>query len=153
MSTATERIHADHTTTKRLGHWTTADHIEVRARGGAVVVDLRSPGIPDEVEIHVELHRAVVKLLVSEDAAVDHWDLQWTAKGRVKDAQAPAGVTHRRVRLTGSADNSEVRIHRGGVATVSAMLSRAYLRDLRSARKEGRLPMIDDPARTSDSSR
>ncbi len=138
-TTATERSHAD--------------HIEVRARSGAVVVDLRSPGIPDEVEIHLELHRAVVTLLVPEDAAVDHWDLRWTAKGKVKDAQAPAGATDRRIRLTGSADNSEIRIHRGGVAIVSAMLSRAYLRDLRSAHKEGRFPMIDDPARTPDPSR
>jgi hypothetical protein len=152
MPTTTERVHADHTVTKRLGHWTDSDHVEVRARGGAVVLDLRSPKIPDEIEIHVELRRAMVKLLLPEDAVVDHWDLRMPARGKVKDSHrgsAPSGTADRRIRLVGLADDSEIRIHRGGVAIMSAMCSREYLRDLRAAHKEGRHPTIDDPARTS----
>ncbi len=152
MSITTERVHADHTVTKRLGHWTDSGHVEVRARSGAVVLDLRSPNLPDEIEIHLQLRRAMVKLLVPEDATVDHWDLSLPAKGRVKDAHgatAPGGATPRRIRLTGLAEDSEIRIHRGGVAALSAMCSREYLRDLRAAHKAGRYPSVDDPARES----
>jgi hypothetical protein len=95
----------------------------------------------------------MVKLLVPEDAVVEQWDLRWTAKGKVEDAQAPSGATTRRIRLVGCADNSQIRIHRGGVAIVSAMLSREYLQDLRAAHQDGRYPTIDDPARTAGLSR
>ncbi|RAG80311.1 hypothetical protein DN069_38830 [Streptacidiphilus pinicola] len=142
-----ERIHVDHSVTKRLGNWTSADTFEIKARGGGVVVDLRSPGIPAEVEVRVEMQRAMVKLLVPEDATVDQWDLRWSGKGKVKDGQAPAEPGLRRIRLVGTAADSEIRVHRGGVAMVSAMMSREYLDDLRRARKEGRLPVIDDPTR------
>ena len=177
QDTFAERIHVDHAVTKRLGNWTSADTFEIKARGGSVVVDLRSPAIPAEVEVRVEMHRAMVKLLVPQDATVDQWDLRWSGKGRVKDGQAPAGRTStgqssagqtstgrtstgqsstgrtstgqcvRRIRLVGTAADSEIRVHRGGVAVVSAMLSREYLDDLRRARKEGRLPVVDDPTR------
>lgn len=152
QDTFAERIHVDHAVIRRLGNWTSADTFEIRARGGSVVVDLRSPGIPAEVEIRVQIQRAVVKLLVPEDASVDQWGLQWSGRGRVKDGQAPTGRTPadraaRRIRLVGTAADSEIRVHRGGVATVSAMLSREYVEDLRRARKEGRLPVVDDPTR------
>src|SRR5579884_4353179 len=77
---AVERVHADHAVAKRLGNWTRADRFEVRARSGLVVLDLRSPDLPDEVEVRVELQRATVKLLVPDDAQVEHWDLHWTAR-------------------------------------------------------------------------
>ncbi|MFF2148422.1 hypothetical protein [Kitasatospora sp. NPDC058190] len=147
---AVERIQADHAAVKRMGHWTEARRIEVRARRGAVVLDLRSPNIPDEVEIHLELQRAMVKLLLPEDAGLDHWDLRWSARGKVKDHQAPAEAGARRVRLTGTVSDGEIRIHRGGVAIVSAMLSREYLDDLRAANREGRMPIVDDPSRTAN---
>lgn len=94
-----EQIHADHVSVKRLGHWTSADRYEVRARNGSVVLDLRSPGLPAEVEIRLRLDHAVVKLLLPEEATVEHWDLAWTGRGKVKDAQAAsrpkAGKTQR----------------------------------------------------------
>ncbi|WP_042367786.1 hypothetical protein [Streptacidiphilus neutrinimicus] len=146
-SAGTERIHVDHTVTKRLGNWTSADTFEIKARGGSVVVDLRSPNIPAQIEVRVEMQRAMVKLLVPEDAKIDQWGLQWSGRGKVKDGQAPTHETSRTIRLVGTAANSEIRVHRGGVAMVSAMMSREYFDDLRRARKEGRLPVIDDPTR------
>jgi hypothetical protein len=150
-TTAVERIHADHTVTKRLGNWTRAGRLHVRARRGLVVLDLRSPGLPDEIEVTAELQRATVKLLVPDDAVVEHWDLRWTARGKVKDAQG--GLTEerdgaRRIRLTGVATDSEVRVHRGGIAILDAMWSRAYLQDVRRAHKTGGRPTVDDPTRT-----
>ncbi|MFE9446755.1 hypothetical protein [Streptomyces sp. NPDC006739] len=150
---ATERVHADHATAKRLGNWTRAGRIQVRARRGLAVLDLRSPGLPDGIELHLELQRATVKLLVPEDAVVEHWDLRWSARGKVKDAQGrtaeeSALARTRRIRLTGVAADSEVRVHRGGIAVLSAMCSRAYLQDLRLAHRTGGHPTVDDPARS-----
>jgi hypothetical protein len=145
---AIERIHADHAVAKRLGNWTRAGRFEVRARRGLVVLDLRSPDLPDEVEVHVELQRATVKLLVPDDAPVEHWDLRWTARGRVKDASASASPGQaRRIRLTGVSTDSEVRVQRAGVAMLTAMCSREYLKDVRRAHKTGGHPTVDDPAR------
>ncbi|MEV5721396.1 hypothetical protein AB0L41_46700 [Amycolatopsis mediterranei] len=147
--TATERIHVDHSVAKHLGNWTRADHIEVRARRGAVVVDLRSPDLPDEIEIRLDLHHAMVKLLVGDDVTVSRWDLGWTGKGKIKDSGRVPATGTRTVRLLGAAADSEVRVHRGGIAILSAMCSRAYLQDLRRARATGDAPTVDDPARTS----
>jgi hypothetical protein len=153
---AVERVHADHAVAKRLGNWTRTGRFEVRARSGLVVLDLRSPDLPDEVEVRVELQRATVKLLVPDDAQVEHWDLHWTARGRVKDAAAaaaPAQTAHaagaRRIRLTGVSTDSEVRVQRGGVAILTAMCSREYLQDLRRAHQTGSHPSVDDPARAA----
>ncbi|MFJ6838270.1 hypothetical protein [Streptomyces sp. NPDC091209] len=148
----TERIHSDHDLVKHLGNWTEAGRFEVRARQGAAVLDLRSPDLPDDVEIHLDMDRAMVKLLVDDDATVDHWDLSWTARGKIKGSRSPAtgaGTAGRRVHLSGSAANSEIRIHRGGIAILSAMFSRAYVQDVRHAHKTGGVPTIDDPARST----
>lgn len=142
-----ERLQVDHGMTKRLGHWTSANRFEVRARSGAVVLDLRSPAIQGDVEIRLDLHRSVVKLLLAEGDQVDHWNLGWTGKGRVKDDQRPVSASGRQVRLVGSANDSEVRVHRGGIAILSAMFSRAFVQDLRQARKDGTYPTVDDPTR------
>jgi hypothetical protein len=153
VGAAVEQIHADHATVKRLGHWTRAGSFEIRARSGSVVLDLRSPDLPSEVQIRLQLDHAVVKLLLPDEATVEHWDVAWTGRGKLKDAQAAArrlerpaeGV--RRVRLLGSAGGSEVRVNRGGMATLTAMCSREYVHELRQARKEGTYPTIDDPTR------
>ena len=68
-------------------------------------------------------------------------------KGRIKDDQRPASATGRQIRLVGSASDSEIRVHRGGIAILSAMFSRAYVQDLRQARKNGTHPTVDDPTR------
>ncbi|MEU6784306.1 hypothetical protein ABZ912_34345 [Nonomuraea angiospora] len=143
-----ERIHTDHAVTRRLGNWTTAGRFEVRTRYGQTTVDLRSPGLPAEIELRLDLDRGVVKLLVPEDATVEHQDLRWSGRGRVKDHQAPAEGTARRIRLTGRAAGSEIRVRRGGVAILTAMLSPEYVRDVRQAHRNGTHPTVDDPART-----
>jgi hypothetical protein len=142
-----ERLHADHGVTKRLGRWTSASQFDVRVRYGVLVLDLRSPEIEGDVEIRLDLHRSTVKLLLAEDDQVDHADLGWTGRGRVKDDQRTAGLAGRRIYLAGHASNSETRVHRGGIAILSAMFSRAFIQDLRQARKNGGYPTVDDPTR------
>ncbi|MER6565428.1 hypothetical protein ABT288_04390 [Streptomyces sp. NPDC001093] len=152
MKTATplesaERIHADHATVKRLGHWTEATEFDVRARRALVVLDLRSPqiGWDEPVTLRLELVSGAVGLLLPEDTAVDCWDLAFARRGRVKDAQPGAGPAL--LRLTGEVTDGEIRIRRGGIAQLTAMCSRAYLDDLRRAHREGGLPSVDDPNR------
>ena len=144
-----ERLHVDRKVIKRLGRWTGASRFDVRVRGGVLVLDLRSPEIRGDVEVRLDLHQATVKLLLAEDDQVDHWDVSWTGRGQVKDDQRPAGRAGRRVHLAGEANNSEIRVHRGGIAILSAMLSRAFVQDLRRARKNGGYPTVDDPARAA----
>ncbi|MBB5778106.1 hypothetical protein [Nonomuraea jabiensis] len=144
----TERIHTDHAVTRRLGNWTTAGRFEVRTRYGQTTLDLRSPGLPAEIEVRLDLDRGVVKLLVPEDATIEHQDLRWSGRGQVKDHQAPAEASARRIRLVGRAAGSEVRVRRGGVAIITAMLSPEYVRDVRQAHRNGTYPTVDDPART-----
>ena len=145
----TERLHVDHAVAKRLGRWTSANQFDARVRYGVLVLDLRSPDVKGDVEVRLDLQRSTLKLLLAEGDQVDHWDLDWTGRGRVKDDQRPAGPDGRRVRLSGRAENSEVRVHRGGMAALSAMFSRAYVQDLRQARKNGRYPAVDDPTRAA----
>ncbi|MFC7263271.1 hypothetical protein [Streptomyces lutosisoli] len=146
----TERIHSDHDLVKHLGNWTEAGHFEVKARHGAAVLDLRSPALPDDVEIHLDMDRAMVKLLVDDATAIDHWNLRWTDRGKIKDSQPSSTgdkAAGRHIHLSGSATNSEIRIHRGGIAILSAMFSRAYVQDVLRAHKSDGVPTIDDPAR------
>ena len=144
-----ERLHVDHGVTKRLGRWTSASRFDVRVRHGVLVLDLRSPDVKGDVEVRLDLQRSTLKLLLAEGDQVDHRDLDWTGRGQVKDDQRPAGPAGRRVRLAGHADNSEVRVHRGGMAALSAMFSRAFAQDLRQARRNGRYPTVDDPTRAA----
>jgi hypothetical protein len=146
---AAERLHVDHGVTKRLGHWTKASQFDVRVRSGVLVLDLRSPEVTGDVELCLDLHRSTVKLLLAEGDQVDHWGLGWSGRGRVKDDQRPAEPGGRRVRLSGHAETSEVRVHRGGMAALSAMFSRAYVQDLRQACKNGSYPTVDDPTRAA----
>ena len=157
------RLHADHIAIKRLGNWTTAERFEVRARRGSVVLDLRSPRLPaGELVVELDLDRAMVKLLLPDDAVVDQRDIVWSGSGKVKDGVGqqnarraaahrnedpePAGDV-RRVRLTGRIHSGEVRVARGGVAMLAAMFSREYVEDVKRARREGAWPTVDDPAR------
>jgi hypothetical protein len=143
------RILADHRAQKRLGNWTTSRDFEIRSRRGRVVLDLRSPQIPEgDIQIDLDLDRSAVTLLVAEDAVIDHWDLAWTGRGRVKQTfHHPAASAGRRVRLTGHISGGEVRVHSGGIAQLSAICSREFLADARRAHADGRLPTLDDPAR------
>jgi len=149
ISREAERLHVDHAVAKRLGRWTSASRFDARVRSGVLVLDLRSPDVKGDVEICLDLQRSTLKLLLAEGDQVEHWDLGWTGRGQVKDDQRPAGPGGRRVRLAGHADHSEVRVHRGGMAALSAMFSRAFAQDLRQARKNGGYPTVDDPTRAA----
>ena len=144
-----ERLHVDHAVAKRLGRWTSASQFDARVRYGVLVLDLRSPDVQGDVEVRLDLQRSTLKLLLAEGDQVDHWDLDWTGRGRVKDDQRPAGPGRRVVRLAGHADTSEIRVHRGGMAALSAMFSRAFAQDLRQARQNGGYPTVDDPTRAA----
>jgi hypothetical protein len=136
--------------TKRLGNWTTARRFQVRARRGATVIDLRSPRIATgDIELDLDIDHGLVKLLLPTDATVDQWGLRWTGSGKVKDGEGGLARGGRHVRLTGRIASGEVRIHRGGMALLSAMFSRAYLEDLKRVHREGGTPTVDDPTRTA----
>jgi hypothetical protein len=142
------QIHADHDSVRRLGTWTTARAFEVRARRSRVVIDLRSPRIPDgDIEVDLHLDHATITLLVGEETVIDQWDLAWAGRGKVKQTyhHNPAGAG-RRIRLTGQARHGEVRIRSGGIARLTAMCSREYLADARRAHAVGGGPTLDDPA-------
>jgi hypothetical protein len=144
----TEPIRAHGTTVKRLGHWTTAQHLDVRASSGAVTLDLRSPQIAaGDIEIDLDVDHAMVKLLVPEGAVIDSDEVRRVGRGRVKDWTGTAAPDGRRIVLHGELRSAEVRIHRGGIAILSAMCTREYLADALAARREGRFPTIDDPSR------
>jgi hypothetical protein len=144
-----ERLHVDHAVAKRLGRWTSASRFDARVRYGVLVLDLRSPEVTGDIEVRLDLQRSTLKLLLAEGDQVDHRDLGWTGRGRVKDDQRPAGPGGRVVRLAGHADTSEIRVHRGGMAALSAMFSRAFAQDLRQARTNGGYPTVDDPTRAT----
>ncbi|MFQ6397914.1 hypothetical protein ACLMAJ_31295 [Nocardia sp. KC 131] len=146
--TAATRIHVDHEAAKRLGNWTDANTFEVTARYGSLVIDLRSPQITGDIAVHANLDHAMVKLLVPDDAVIDQADLEWTGRGRVKDFARPREVAGRVIRLTGTSTRSEFRIHRAGIAVLSAMFSREFFEDARRANREGRTPTVADPAST-----
>ena len=142
------RIPANYTVAKRLGNWTIARRFQVRAHYGHAMLDLRSPQIPaGDVEVDIDLDHAMLKLLVPGDAVVDDWELQRIGRGRVKDSEAPNAPEGRRIVITGQMRHGEIRVHRGGIAILSAMCSREYLADLRRAHKQGGHPTVDDPAR------
>jgi hypothetical protein len=141
------RIRGHHGVVKKLGHWTTARRFDVRASRGAVVLDLRSPRIAaGDIEIWLDIDHATVKLLVPDDAIIDD-DLRRVGRCRVKDWTGKGAPGGRRILLLGQMRGAEARVHRGGVAILSAMASRAYLTDARRARRAGRYPTVDDPAR------
>ena len=149
-STEPVRVAANYTVTKRLGNWTPADRFQVRSHRGHAVLDLRSPDIQaGEISVDIDLDHAMLKLLVPDDAVIEDWDLQRAGRGRVKDAEGGRATGGKRVVLTGQMRHGEIRVHRGGIAMLSAMFSREYVADLRRAHREGGMPTVADPARTA----
>lgn len=140
------RIAAHQRTVKQVGHWTEAREFEVRSHRGATVLDLRSARIPEgDIHIKVDLDHAMLKLLLPDDAEVVDWDLRRSGRSKVKDGAAPDRATGRRTVITGEMRQSEIRVNRGGVAVLSAMLSREFIADARRAHREGRTPDVADP--------
>jgi len=150
ITTTTEpvRISAYSDNVKKLGDWTDANRFEIRARHGYALLDLRSPRITGDIEIHVSTTRSAIKLLVPEDVIVDQWDLTFHGRGTVKDWERGQGAGPRRIRLVGEIENGEVRIARGGIAILTAMFSREFLEDCKRAHREGGRPTVHDPADT-----
>jgi hypothetical protein len=147
-------IRAHSRVVKKLGHWTSARQFDVRASRGVVVLDLRSPRIAaGDIEISLDIDHAVVKLLVADGAVIEDGDIRRIGRCRTKDWTGVSATGGRRVVLSGEMRRAEVRVHRGGVAILSAMCSREYLADALAARREGRYPTIDDPARSAGESR
>jgi hypothetical protein len=152
-------IRAHGAVTRRLGHWTVSRDFDVRASRGVVTLDLRSTQVPPgDIEIHLDIDHAVVRLLVPDGAVVDSDEIRRVGRGRVKDWFCPAGGSGgsspgastaggRRIVLGGEMRHGEVRVYRGGIAILAAMGSREYLADARRARREGRLPTTCDPSR------
>lgn len=147
-------IRAHSRVVKQLGHWTRARQFDVRASRGAVVLDLRSPRIAaGDIEVRLDIDHAIVKLLVPDGAVIEDGDTRRIGRCRVKDWTGISAAGGRRVVLSGEMRHAEVRVHRGGVAILSAMGSREYLADALRARREGRFPTIDDPTRYAGESR
>lgn len=161
----TVRISADRSSVRRLGHWTTARRFDVRASRGSVILDLRSHRIePGDIQVILDVDHAMVKLLVPEDAVVDHDEVRRAGRCGFVDWSGAPAPDGRVVRIAGSMRSSELRINRGGIAVVSAMLTGEYLADLRrafrtarvtsledvrTAYREGRWTTIDDPGRSA----
>ncbi len=138
-------IQAHHVTVKKLGYWTTSRAFDVRASRALVVLDLLLPRIEGgDLEIHLDIDHATVKLLVPDGANIDDADLRRIGRGRVKDWTGVGAPGGRRIRLVGEMRNAEVRVHRGGVAILSLMLSRKHVREVREAHREGRLDYLHD---------
>ena len=160
----TVQIRAHGRSIRRLGHWTTARRFDVRASRGSVVLDLRSPRIePGDIEIALDIDRSMVKLLVPEGALVDHDEVRRVGRCGFVDWSGGPAPEGRVIRIGGEMRGSELRINRGGIAIVSAMLTREYLADLkrafranhvtsladvRTAYREGHWTTIDDPGRS-----
>jgi hypothetical protein len=147
-------IRAHSRVVKRLGHWTCARRFDVRASRGVVVLDLRSPQIAaGDIEVSLDIDHAVVKLLVADGAVIEAGDARRIGRCRIKDWTGVSAADGRRVVLSGEMRKAEVRVHRGGIAILSAMCSREYLADALAAHREGRYPTIDDPTREAGESR
>jgi hypothetical protein len=150
MTTTTQpaRLLIDHDDVKKVGHWTTERAFDVKIRHGAATLDLRSHQIPDgDVEINVDIDHGMLKLLVPDGATVDSWDVTFVGRGRVKDWQrAEARSDGRVIRLVGSIRRGEVRINRGGIAVLSAMMTKEFIADARRAHQAGTTPVVADPS-------
>jgi len=136
-------ITAHHRSIKHLGYWTTSRRFDVRASRGLVVLDLLLARFdPGDIEIHLNIDHATVKLLVPDGARIDDDDPRRVGRGRVKDWTGTSAAGGRRIHLLGEMRNAEVRVHRGGVAILSLLCSPRHIRDVRLAHKEGRLDYL-----------
>ncbi|KOV88137.1 hypothetical protein ADL01_02645 [Streptomyces sp. NRRL WC-3618] len=143
----TVRVEVFYTTEKKLGHWTEARRIEVRARQSSLQLDLRSHRIPEgEIVVHLHAERSTVKLLVPDEAVVDETELELPDRSKVKDAQRHAPADGRRIRLTGRLQHSEIRITRGGMANLTTMFTREFVEEAQRAHRDGDHPALPDPS-------
>jgi hypothetical protein len=136
----TEKIRARHRSIRKLGAWTTARRFDIRASRGSVVLDLLLPELePGEITVELDIERATVILLVPDGTNIDDDELRRVGRGRVKDWTGIGSPGGRTLKLTGEMRNAELRIHRGGIAILRLLLSRATRRELRRAHAQGRI--------------
>ena len=134
-----DTIRADNRSIKHVGDWTTARKFDVRASRSSIVLDLLLPELePGEIEINLDLDHSMLKLLVPDGTVIDDGELRRVGRGRVKDWTGTPSAGGRVIKLTGEIRSGEVRVHRGGVAILSLLASRAH-RQVREAKKAGRL--------------
>jgi hypothetical protein len=161
----TEQIRAHKSAFRRMGHWTAARQFDVWASESSVILELRSPRIETgDIEVNLDIDHSMVKLLVPEDATVDTGDLRRVGRCGFVDWGGTPARAGRVIRVVGEMRRSELRINRGGVAIVSAMLTGEYLADLRTALRtnhitslkeiqdayrEGRWTTVEDPGRSA----
>lgn len=139
------RIRAHRRTVRRLGEWTTARCIDIAASRGYVVLDLLTSGTEaGDIDIHLDLDHAVVKLLVPDSTQIDDDDLRRLGRGRVKDWTGVSTAAGRRITLRGELRNAEIRVHRGGIAILSFLLSGRSLSTVLQAHRDGRLAQSRD---------
>lgn len=159
------RIRANKESIRRMGHWTTARRFDVRASASSVTIELRSAHIePGSIEVNLDVDHSMVKLLVPEGAIVDDSDLRRVGRCGLVDWSGKPERGGRVIRVVGEMRRSELRINRGGVAIVSAMLTREYiadlqnafwknhitsLKDMQDAYREGRWTTVEDPGRSA----
>lgn len=166
MTTATNpdvKIRAHGQAVRRLGHWTYSRRFDVAASCGSVILDLRSPRIEaGDIEVSLDADHSMVKLLVPDGAIVDDRDLRRVGRCGYVDWSGRPTAGGRVIRVTGEMRKSELRVNRGGIAIISAMLTGEYLadleralrvnqvrslKDMRDAYREGRWTTIEDPSR------
>jgi hypothetical protein len=149
----TGQVDAAGRTVTRLGRWTDSHVFDVRVRRGSVVLDLRSSGIDEDIDVRLSVDRGVVTLLVPDDAVIDQWDLAVLGRGKVKQTfHAPSGGSGRTVHLSGQVERGEIRIHSGGIAQLTAIFSRDFLRAARHGRRDRVADILHDrPAHANDS--
>ena len=134
------RIRAHRRSVKNLGQWTTAAQFDIAASRGTVVLDLLTPLIePGEIDIHLDLDHAVVKLLVADGTLINDDDLRRVGRGRVKDWSGEGTTGGHRINLRGELRDAEIRVHRGGIAILSLLLCGRSVRTVRQAYRDGRL--------------
>ncbi|MGP3977322.1 hypothetical protein ACTWQF_25605 [Streptomyces sp. 8N114] len=144
----TERVEAFYTSVKRLGHWTRSRTIDLRTRRSSVHLDLRSAELPEgDIELRLLSERSTLKLLLPEDAVLDERELTLVGRCKIKDRERHVPHHGRVVRLTGTLQRGEIRVARGGVATLSVMFSREFIDDCRTAHRDGTWPVLPDPGR------
>ena len=83
---------------------------------------------PGDIDIHLDLDHAVLKLLVPAGTRIDDDDLRRIGRGRVKDWTGERTTDGRRINLRGELRDAEIRVHRGGIAILSLLLSGRSLR-------------------------
>ena len=78
-------------------------------------------------------------MLVPDSTRIDDDDLRRIGRARVKDWTGHATIGGRRIKIRGELRNAEIRVHRGGIAILSLLLSGRSLRIVRQAHRDGRL--------------